>query len=274
MPLVDLVTPWLHSLDPTAHPDNEFEQRWHTVLEAVRQQRAPTESRIRPPEALTGLMSRAADPSLHQQLRDARDKLAGMGVAPAHDIVLLATAEPGDAFEAFPAIPNHWLVLFMDRITDPDDLMIAFAGGAVAAARWSDGNAGRLGELARHAPWQRWEATRHVPLAEWIYTAGLGLHAAQALLPKRPLNALLGITPGTLRRLRERERQLMSLLDDDLQLSGIGPVMRWLSDDAPMAMRRTASGTTPVGAGRYLAYRMLAERVERVGIGEAIGMRV
>jgi hypothetical protein len=46
--------------------------------------------------------------------------------------------------------------------------------------------------------------------------------------------------------------------------------MRWLDDDAPPAMRRCTDGfVVPCGAGRYLAWRMLEERVARVGLLEA-----
>ncbi len=83
----------------------------------------------------------------------------------------------------------------------------------------------------------------------------------------------LGLTDGELRRLRHAERSLQERLDADLEGTGVGLVLRWLEDDAPLAMRRAPDGTvTPKGAGRYLGWRMLAERVARVGVAEAAAM--
>jgi hypothetical protein len=69
------------------------------------------------------------------------------------------------------------------------------------------------------------------------------------------------------------ERELQSHLDADLDGSGPGLLMRWLDDDASPAMRRCADGfVVPPGAGRYLGWRMLEERVGRVGVLDAAVM--
>jgi hypothetical protein len=81
------------------------------------------------------------------------------------------------------------------------------------------------------------------------------------------------VTPGGLSRLRGGERALQERLDAELDQRGVGLLMRWLDDFGPSSMRRTEDGVViPAGAGRYLGWRMLAERVARVGLLEATAM--
>jgi hypothetical protein len=85
--------------------------------------------------------------------------------------------------------------------------------------------------------------------------------------------APLQITSADVRRLRAMERDLQTHLDADLDGTGPGLLMRWLDDDASPAMRRCADGfVVPPGAGRYLGWRMLEERVGRVGVLDAAVM--
>lgn len=274
MPLIDLLSPWRSALDGSAPPQDRdaFHARWHELLDGVRRQRAPADERLPAPGPAAGLTNRASDPSLHQLIREGRDRLAAQGVPIPRTIVLLATTAPGDAVEPIPDPAGTSVVLFLDRIDDIDALLTALARGMIAAARWSDPTASPLGIIARQEPWQRWAASRQVPLSEWIYTEGLGLHAAQLLAPHLSVMSLLGVSRGTLRRLRERERQLVGLLSEELGARGVGPLLRWLDDGAPTALRRTDDGVIPAGAGRYLAWRLVADRVERVGLAEAMRM--
>jgi hypothetical protein len=120
--------------------------------------------------------------------------------------------------------------------------------------------------------WDRWQLARTIPLGEWLYTEGLGVHLAQALFPDAPAHRLLGASPGVLRRLRQREHALRDLLEPDLDQAGLGLVLRWLAPQAPASARTSGTTVLPPFAGRYLAWRMLEERVKRVGIGEAMRM--
>jgi hypothetical protein len=77
-----------------------------------------------------------------------------------------------------------------------------------------------------------------------------------------------------LHRLRDREHTLRALLDADIDHAGLGLVLRWLTPDTPASTRTTGNTVLPAGAGHYLAWRMVAKRIERVGIGEAVRMGV
>jgi hypothetical protein len=110
-------------------------------------------------------------------------------------------------------------------------------------------------------------------LLEWFYAAGLGVHAGALVAPTAPEHALVGTSKGAFKRLRHDERALLARLEADLPNTGIGGVLRWLEDDAPPALRRSGEDALiPPGAGRYLAWRELRDRVARVGVAEACGM--
>jgi hypothetical protein len=187
--------------------------------------------------------------------------------------MMLAGGDAGDPVEPLPG-PAAKVVLFLERCLDDTDLVVALARGLVAVTRWSSRDSVSVVRARKAVEWDRWQLARDVPLSEWLYTEGMGLHLAQQLLPDVPAQRLLGISTGALHRLRDREHTLHALLDADIDQSGIGLVLRWLTPDTPASTRTTGNTVLPVGAGHYLAWRMVAERVERVGIGEAARMAV
>ena len=261
MPVIDLITPW--AADPTGAPP-----RLRGRLEAIRRQRAPTEATLPPPPSFDPVAGRARDTSLHQRLRSARERLAEQGLRFPAELVLVASAAPGPAAEPLPDPSGDAVALFLDR-ADDDGLVAALAGAMAALTRWSQ-PASPLAPLAGRPGWDRWAAAREVPLLEWCYTAGLGVHARALVTPDAAPHDLLGLSAGALTRLRQDERALLALLDDDLPRTGAGVVLRWLEDDAPPALRRGDGDLViPPGAGRYLAWRELRDRVARVGVAEA-----
>jgi hypothetical protein len=158
----------------------------------------------------------------------------------------------------------------MIALATPLDYRSAIAAGVAMLHRWHL-VAARFTSAGR---WDRWEVARRAPLSEWIYAAGLGVHAAREFAEASPA-AALQLTTGGLSRLRAAERALQERLDTELDQRGVGLLMRWLDDEAPAAMRRASDGVVvPAGAGRYLGWRMLEERVARVGILEASLMSV
>ena len=96
------------------------------------------------------------------------------------------------------------------------------------------------------------------------------LPLSHAVFPATPTHRLIGLRRGEVGRLRERERTLNALLTPDLDESGLGLVLRWLVSETPAAMRTYQGTVIPPGAGRYLAWRLTADRVARVGVREAL----
>ena len=261
----DLVSPWLTAVDATdtTRARGAFRARHAVVLESLRLARAPvlesfplaTDSKL-----LHRLCLRAADPETQQRLRDAVERAAALGADRCDMITLLAGGASGSAGEPL-LRPEPQVVLFVELAENASELIIAMAGAIAALTRWSGSGA---------VVHDRWEAARTVPLREWIYTEGLGLHLAAALLPDLSPHHLLGINHAAFTRLREREKIFRTLLDADLDERGLGLPLRWLAPNAPLGPRTVGDVVLPPAAGRYLAWRMTAERVERVGLREAL----
>ena len=268
--IIDLISPWAAAVE-SARTQSAWRARHAALLEALRRQRAPhaPEYSLATNQAeLHQLAIRASDPERQQLLRDAVSTAFELGVDAAASIVLLAGGDAGDAVEPLLGSSAN-VVLFLERCHDDTELVIALARGLVAVTRWAGHDSKSVIHATRTDDWDRWQLAREIPLGEWLYTEGLGLHLAQLLLPGVPTQHLLGTTVGALHRLRDREHTLRALLDADIDQAGLGLVLRWLTPDTPASTRTIGNTVLPVGAGHYLAWRMVAERVERVGIGEA-----
>lgn len=273
--IVDLISPWAAATDSVS-AQVAWRTRHAALLETLRRQRAPHAAAY--PLAtdkvqLHQLGLRASDPERQQLLRDVVSAAFGLGVDTEASIMLLAGGDAGDPVEPLPG-PAAKVALFLERCRDDTELIVALARGLVAVTRWSGRDSMSAVRALKAVQWDRWQLAREIPLGEWLYTAGLGLHLAQQLLPDVPAQRLLGITVGALHRLRDREHTLRALLDADIDHAGLGLVLRWLTPDTPASTRTAGNTVLPAGAGYYLAWRMVAERVERVGIGEAVRMGV
>lgn len=273
--IIDLISPWSAVVE-SAPAQSAWRARHAALLEALRRQRAP--HAIAYPlasdhAALHPLALRASDPERQQLLRDAVSRAVELAVDAPASVVLLAGDDAGDRVEPLPGSSAN-VVLFLERCHDDTELVIALARGLVAVTRWSSRDTKSAIRSPEAGAWDRWQLAREIPLGEWLYTEGLGLHLAQLLLPDVPAQRLLGISIGALHRLRDREHTLRALLDADIDQAGLGLVLRWLTPDTPALTRTTSNTVLPAAAGHYLAWRMVAERVARVGIGEAVRMAV
>lgn len=276
--IVDLVSPWAATFDA---PDpvqarERFRSRHADVFDALRRHRAPHADAYPIPgdaHALHLLAVRASNLDLQQLLRDQLHAAVELGTVEPTAVLLLAGGDEGDAVEALPG-PRSIVTLFLDRCADATDLIVALSRGLAELTRWSAPDSESAVRALRSEPWDRWQLGREIPLGEWLYTEGVGVHLAHALLPDLPTHRLLGSSRGAVRRIREREHALRAQLDVDLDQAGLGLVLRWLAPEAPLSVRTTGDAVLPQGAGRYLAWRMTAERVARVGVAEALRMSV
>ena len=277
MALLDLVSPWAAAIDAPDSPRarGAFRARHAPLLESLRQQRAPHDAHLAlaiGTAALQRLAARAADAEWQQRLRDTCTAASALGADVPADVVLLAGDDRGDPFEALPTA-RPVAALFVER-GDDDALLAALARALAAITRWCARDSLSPVQSGVRDPWDRWARAREISLAEWAYGEGVGLHLAAALVPAREPHLLLGMSRGSYHRLRERERLLQTLFAADLPASGPGVVLRWLAPGAPPATRTIGDVVIPPLAGRYLAWRMTAERVARVGLGEALRMTV
>lgn len=272
MSVIDLVTPWAQAAETRDGLDT-FHARHQHFLDRLRRQRAPTTARLDDPIPTVRQLSTARNPSIHASLQDRADEMRHAGWRTPRDIVLLGGGGPGAAWEVLPDPGESVVVLFVDR-ADGDALTAALIAGIATCHRWSAPRAGNpIARIAARGDWDKWDAMRSTPLAEWIYTEGIAMHAVAERFPGWSTEQLLSCTRTAHERLRRMERELRVELEADLDQTGIGLVIRWLVEDAPPALRRRDGGATmPQEAGRYLAWRLLQERVARVGVLEAAGM--
>lgn len=272
--IVDLVSPWLAAVQSADPPSaaRAFRERHAVPLAALCRARTPADA-VFPLAtdlaALRALAPRAADPATQQLLRDTLGDAAALGADVTGDLLLMAGAGDGDGMEPLPH-PAAEVVLFVELLPSEEALIVAVARAAATVTRWrSPESQSALARVAA-AAWDRWELARTVALREWLYTEGIAVHLAAALLPALPPHRLFDLSPGAFARLRERERVLRALLAADLDEHGIGLLLRWLVPGAPAGPRTVGRTVIPSMAGRYLAWRMTAERVERVGLAAAI----
>ncbi|MBK7595014.1 MAG: hypothetical protein IPP98_06495 [Gemmatimonadetes bacterium] len=274
MPLLDLVTPWAaaRGAPDDAHATHHLVERHAAILERIRRQRAPhleTLPLATDPSVLARATVRASDLSLQQQLRDAKQTAARLGADLPHTTVLIAGSDEGEAVLPLPGQPPL-VVLFLDREPDNAALLLAQVRGQAAITRWGAADSAAILRDTPLTTWDSWELTRTVPLREWIYAVGVAIHLSQAVFPATPTHRLIGLRRGEIGRLRERERGLNALLTPDLDESGLGLVLRWLVAETPATIRTHQGTVIPPGAGRYLAWRLTADRVARVGVHEAL----
>ncbi len=273
MPLLDLVTSWVAVVSAGGDATARFRARHAALLERVRRQAAPdrTALPLLPHGLLLDLAVRQAhDATTLDALEHVERAAAALGADVPHTTVLLAQDGPGESMLALPGDPSL-VVLSLAQRTDATALSLAKVRGQALLTRWSASEgASPLRTVAQGMVWDRWELARTTRLREWLYASGVATHLAAAVLPTLAPHQLLGLKRGELARLRERERPLRDLLATEMDHTGLGPLLRWLIPETPAGLRTTTTQIIPPGAGNYLAWRMTAERVERVGLREAL----
>jgi hypothetical protein len=278
--LLDLVSPWAAAVEATdpARACAAFRRRHAPLLDALRRQRAPLDTTLALATDRLDLdryAAAAADAGVQQEVRDVLARAAEHGalVAPA---ALLASAAAGDSVEAL--VDPATIAVLVNCVSAEEPVTVAVARAAAAVTRWTAADSASPLRRTPGEIWDRWLLARTVPLSEWLYTEGIGVHLAAALHPGLPPRHLLGVPRGAYHRLRERERALRALLAGDLERAGVDLVLRWLLPAARSALPASAGPADdgrpaiPAMAGRYLAWRMTAERVTRVGLEQAMRM--
>ncbi|MES2123473.1 MAG: hypothetical protein V4503_02175, partial [Gemmatimonadota bacterium] len=179
MPLHDLVSPWAAALDApdSAHAQAAFRARHADLLEALRQQRAPHdhELALASDQASTHRHgARVADAEWQQRFRDCAMAAREHGADVPVELSLFAGDDSGDPAEALPGA-EPTVALFVER-GDDVALLVAFATAVAALTRWCAPDTESQVWHRGASRWDRWERSRDVSLAEWVYVEGVGLH--------------------------------------------------------------------------------------------------
>ena len=115
-----------------------------------------------------------------------------------------------------------------------------------------------------------WSTGSRATLRELLVNEGLAVHAAQAVAPKFDPADYFGYPRRQYNRLREMEAFLRRVVEPDLDRSGLGLRLRYLSGGMSPSARLMGGRVLPERSGYYLGYRMTEALVAERGIAAAI----
>jgi hypothetical protein len=118
-----------------------------------------------------------------------------------------------------------------------------------------------------------WMTAGRAPLRELLVNEGLAVHAAINVAPGFDLSDYLGLTKRQFQRMRELESFIRRAAHHDLDRSGIGLRLRFLSGGMSPASRLALGRVLPERSGYYLGYRMVESAVAEKGIRAALRAR-
>jgi hypothetical protein len=115
-----------------------------------------------------------------------------------------------------------------------------------------------------------WATGSRAPLRELLINEGLAVHAAQAVAPGFDAADYFGYPRRQYNRLREMEAFLRRVVEPELDRSGLGLRLRYLSGGMSPSARLVAGRVLPERAGYYVGYRMAEALVAERGIAAAL----
>ncbi len=115
-----------------------------------------------------------------------------------------------------------------------------------------------------------WSTGSRASLRELLVNEGLAVHAAQAVSPGFDAADYFGYPRRQYHRLREMEAFLRRVVEPDLERSGLGLRLRYLSGGMSPSARLVGGRVLPERSGYYLGYRMTEALVSQRGIAESL----
>jgi len=115
-----------------------------------------------------------------------------------------------------------------------------------------------------------WETARRASLRELLVNEGLAVHAAQAVAPGFDMADYFGYPRRQYQRMRELEAFLRRAVSSELDRSGLGLRLRYLSGGMTPSARLTLGRVIPERCGYYLGYRMAEAVVAERGIADSL----
>ncbi len=114
-----------------------------------------------------------------------------------------------------------------------------------------------------------WETGSRATLRELLLNEGVAVHAARAVAPNLPDEEYFGFRRRQYRRMRELEAFLFRAVATDLDRTGLGLRLRYLSGGMSPASRLAQGRVLPERAGYYIGYRMAEPLVAERGVASA-----
>ncbi len=115
-----------------------------------------------------------------------------------------------------------------------------------------------------------WSTGSRATLRELLVNEGLAVHAARAVAPGFDAADYFGFPRRQYHRMRELDAFLRRAAEPDLDRSGLGLRLRYLSGGVSPAARLALGRVLPERSGYYLGYRMTEAIVAARGIAEAL----
>ena len=117
-----------------------------------------------------------------------------------------------------------------------------------------------------------WMTAGRASLRELLVNEGLAVHASKQLAPGHDLSDYFGYPKRQFQRMRELEAAIRRAAHHDLDRSGIGLRLRFLSGGLTPSARLALGRVLPERSGYYLGYRMVEALVAERGLPAAIRM--
>ena len=115
-----------------------------------------------------------------------------------------------------------------------------------------------------------WDTGSRASLRELLLNEGVAVYAARAASPGFPDEEYFGFTRRQYRRMREQEAFLFRSVEPDLDRSGLGLRLRYLSGGMSPAARLVQGRVLPERSGYYVGARMAEPLVAERGIAAAV----
>ena len=115
-----------------------------------------------------------------------------------------------------------------------------------------------------------WTTGSRATLRELLVNEGLAVHASQAVASGFDAADYFGYPRRQYNRLREMDSFLRRAIEPDLERSGLGLRLRYLSGGMSPSARLVAGRVIPERAGYYLGYRMAEALVADRGLSNAL----
>jgi hypothetical protein len=115
-----------------------------------------------------------------------------------------------------------------------------------------------------------WATAGRAPLRELLVNEGLAVHAAQQVAPGFDLADYFGYPRRQFQRMRELDAFVRRAAHHDLDRSGIGLRLRFLSAGLTPSSRLALGRVLPERSGYYLGYRMAESLVAEIGVAAAL----
>jgi uncharacterized protein YjaZ len=115
-----------------------------------------------------------------------------------------------------------------------------------------------------------WESASRATLRELLVNEGLAVAASRQVAPGSDPWHYFGYSRRQYRRLRELDAFLRHVVEPELDDSGVGYRLRYLSGGMPPASRIVGGKVIPERAGYYLGHRMVEAIVAERGLPAAL----